>query len=414
MINFNYFRVLIQNHEGPMEGRKIDNDYVLRVAWTAHRGAMATAGVEAAVCLRDLIPGQRFETTDERPDVILFLSGGSERRAIELADPERPVLLLGIRGNNAYAAATEVMAWMVNNNRIAMLADATDAAGSGLIDRWRRVAGASEKLNGSRAGLIGTVSEWLVASDVSGETLRTRFGVELAGLPWKELPDYSNLEPDTCLLNRFRPESPEGIDDAARVLTLLRRVIFENRLDAIGVECFSLVQQRKVTACLALAQLCSEGTVAACEGDLASMAGMMAGKALTGKVPWMANTTRLTGNSLILSHCTAPFDFVSDVELPSHYETGWSLAVDGSINATDVTIFRFSDTLARAFIATGRVVSRPRLSDACRTQVEVELPMESIRLLKENPLGNHLLMLAGDHSELIRLACRFRRIGIVE
>ncbi len=101
-------------------------------------------------------------------------------------------------------------------------------------------------------------------------------------------------------------------------------------------------------------------------------------------------------------------------ELPSHYETGWSLAVDGSIKAKEVTIFRFSDTLDRAFIAVGRVVSRPRLADACRTQVEIELPAGSIRLLKEKPLGNHLLMLEGDHEELIRLACRFRRIGIID
>jgi len=162
-----------------------------------------------------------------------------------------------------------------------------------------------------------------------------------------------------------------------------------------------------------LAQLNTEGTVAACEGDLASMAGMIAGKALTGKVPWMANTTRLTDRTLILSHCTAPFDFVSDVELPSHYETGWSLAVDGTITAKEVTLFRFSDTLDRAFIAEGRVISRPRLADACRTQVEIEMPGESINALKERPLGNHLLVLAGNHSEFLRLACRYRGIEIV-
>ncbi|MDZ7635362.1 MAG: hypothetical protein U5L72_13415 [Bacteroidales bacterium] len=104
----------------------------------------------------------------------------------------------------------------------------------------------------------------------------------------------------------------------------------------MGVECFSLVQQqRKVTACLALAQLNSEGTVAACEGDLASMAGMMAGLAATGTVPWMANTTRLTEKSLVLSHCTIAFDLVSDISLPTHFETDSSLAIDGQMTATE-------------------------------------------------------------------------------
>ena len=390
-----------------------EEDYVIKVAWTAHRGALETAPAEAEAYMRRLLPGKNYAMTDSSPDIILFLSGGSERRAIEIADPDRPVLLLSMRGNNTYAAATEVMAWNVNHNRIAVLSDAADAAESGLLERWAKTTGAWEKLKGTRAGLIGTVSEWLVASDVTAETLRQRFGVELTGIPWRVLPDYSNEEPDTDLLNRFRIQNPEGIIDAARVLTLLRKVISENRLDAIGVECFSLVQERKVTACMALAQLNTEGTVAACEGDLASMAGMIAGKALTGKVPWMANTTRLTDRTLILSHCTAPFDFVSDVELPSHYETGWSLAVDGTITAKEVTLFRFSDTLDRAFIAEGRVISRPRLADACRTQVEIEMPGESIIALRERPLGNHLLVLAGNHSEFLRLACRYRGIEIV-
>ncbi len=360
--------------------------------------------------MRQLLPGDSFVMTDRIPDIILFMSGGSERRAIELADPARPVLLLSIRGNNAYAAATEVQAWMVSNNRTSMLADARDAAESGLIARWRRVAGALGGMQGRRAGLIGTVSEWLVASDVSAEALLHRFGFELTGIPWKELPVYSNEEPDDALLNRFRDQNPDGLEDAARVLTLLRRVIHDNSLDAIGVECFSLVQERKVTACLALAQLNAEGTVAACEGDLASMAGMMTVRELTGRIPWMANTTRLTDSTLILSHCTVGFDLAEKVSLTTHFETGCSLAVDGNIPGDHVTLFRLSDKLDRAFITSGKIVSRPHLADACRTQVEVELPKEALRLLRVRPLGNHLLMMPGRHEDDLRMLCRQKRI----
>jgi len=137
------------------------NDYLLRVAWAAHRGADEKTGAEAAIFMNRLLPVEAFVMVDEHPDVIIFMSGGSERRAIELSDPDRPVLLLSIRGNNAYAAATEVMAWMVNNSRIAVLSDAAEASGSGLIERWRRAAGAWQRLKGKKAGLVGTVSEWL-------------------------------------------------------------------------------------------------------------------------------------------------------------------------------------------------------------------------------------------------------------
>jgi len=168
-----------------------------------------------------------------------------------------------------------------------------------------------------------------------------------------------------------------------------------------------------VTACLALAQLNTEGLVAACEGDTASMAGMAVGLALTGRVPWMANTTRVTEESLILSHCTAPFDLVGNVLLPAHYETGYSLAVEGEVSMTDVTIYRFSDKLDRAFVAEGKVVSRPRLADACRTQAEISLSMEALLQLREKPLGNHLLVVPFKCEEILRLLCRYKNIEVI-
>jgi len=393
---------------------RTNTGYVLNVAWAAHSGAEPDTAVRAEEFAGRLMPPGTFVMTDRQPDIILFMSGGSERRAIEVAEPGRPVLLLSIRGNNAYAAATEVMAWMVNNKREAVLSDAAEALESGLINRWRTVAGAWRQLEGSRAGLIGTVSEWLVASDVSAETLQRQLGTELIGVPWSGLQDFSREDPDTLLLNRFEGQNADGLEDAAKVLTVLRKAMRDNGLDSIAVECFSLVQERRVTACLALAQLNTEGTVATCEGDLASMAGMMAGRALTGRVPWMANTTRLSEKSVVLSHCTAPFDLVSEVALPTHYETGYSLAVDGDITAQEVTVYRFSDKLDRVFIAEGRVMSKPHMANACRTQVEIELSPAALRLLREQPLGNHLLMIPGKQADLLWLACRYKGIEQVK
>lgn len=387
---------------------------VLNVAWVAHRGAGADTGNKAEEFMRQLLHHDAFVMTDQLPDIILFMSGGSEQRAISFMQPEHPVLLLSIRGNNAYASATEVMAWMVNNKRFAILSDALDARESGLIDRWRQVAGAWHSLRGMRAGLMGSVSEWLVASNVPAGRLLEEFGVTLEEIPWNTLPDYSEQEPDTTLLNRFSRLSAAGLADASKVLTLLRQVVTTKSLSAIAVECFSLVQQRKVTACLALAQLNNEGLVAACEGDLASMTGMMLIKALTGSVPWMANTTRITENTLILSHCTAAFDLVTDIRLATHYETDCSLAVKGTIAASEVTLFRLSESLDRAFIGEGRVVSHPGLPDACRTQVGVELPSQALNLLRTQPLGNHLLMSPGKQSGLFRLACSYRGIRVID
>jgi L-fucose isomerase-like protein len=205
-----------------------------------------------------------------------------------------------------------------------------------------------------------------------------------------------------------------GLDEASRVLTLLRHTVAKNGLSAIAVECFSLVQQRKVTACLALAQLNNEGLVAACEGDLASMAGMILMEAVTGSVPWMANTSGINNTTLLLSHCTIAFDLVRDIKLMTHFETDQSLAVKGTIPETEVTLFRLSGSLDRAFIAEGKIVGHPGLTNACRTQVEVALPSQSMALLRSQPLGNHLLMIPGNWTDILRMVCNYKGVGVME
>jgi len=257
------------------------------------------------------------------------------------------------------------------------------------------------------------VSEWLVASDVSPDVLRKNFGVSLEVIPWTGVPDFKGVVPDKTLSDRFAGYDAPGLKEAAQVLTVLRGVVEERELMAVAVECFSLVQQRKVTACLALAQLNTEGTAAACEGDLASLAGMVITKAFTGHVPWMANTTRITQEGVILTHCTAGFDLASNISLPTHYETGLSLAVAGMIDASVVTLFRLDDRLEKAFIAEGRVSSHPQMTDACRTQVEIELPANLLELLRSRPLGNHLLMIPGRHSEFLSMMLKYKAIGVI-
>ncbi len=111
---------------------------VINVAWAAHKGAGADIGSKAEEFMQQMLLPGTFMMTDQLPDIILFMSGGSERKAISMMQPGHPVLLLSVSGNNAYAAATEVMAWAVNNNRFAMLSDAAEASETGLIDRWCR------------------------------------------------------------------------------------------------------------------------------------------------------------------------------------------------------------------------------------------------------------------------------------
>ena len=77
-----------------------------------------------------------------------------------------------------------------------------------------------------KAALIGSVSDWLVASDVPAEIFLKLFGITLEVIPWNTLrQDYSEQKPDPSLLNRFNRDNPAGLVEAAKVLTFLRRLV---------------------------------------------------------------------------------------------------------------------------------------------------------------------------------------------
>ncbi len=81
---------------------------------------------------------------------------------------------------------------------------------------------------------------------------------------------------------------PEDMIKAMRLYRAIKRIVEEERLSAITLSCFRLIDQTGTTGCLALALLNDEGIIAGCEGDLQSVFTMLAVKVLTGKNFFMA------------------------------------------------------------------------------------------------------------------------------
>lgn len=350
---------------------------------------------------------------DGNPDVICFLSGGSEHAAVASLKPDSFTLLLAGFEDNAYAAAMEVMAWAGNRNIPVMMLSLDEVEKSSLLKDLDLVCGAFRKLEGKRAGLIGEVSHWLVASAVHKDHAREKLGIELVHIPWKELPDYATFPPDPELLEAFRDHGPQRLEKEAGILNFLQYVIRDQRLDALTLECFNMVIEQDVTACLSLGLLNSQGFPAGCEGDLVSLAGMMLVKELTGMVPWMANVAAISKGSILFAHCTIPLNLVGHFAIDSHFETGKSAAIRGETNMNQVTVFRMNEKLDKAFVAEGKIISRPNHGFACRTQSEVALSPSDHDQFKHHPLGNHHLLLPGNHKDLLELACRYKGIQVV-
>ena len=347
------------------------------------------------------------------PDVICFLSGGSEQEAIALLSPDTFTLLLAGFEDNAFAAAMEVVAWAGNRNVPVMLVSLDEAAESQLPEKMASVCKALKNLRGKRVGLIGGVSHWLVASAVHKEIARKVLGLEILHFPWEVLPDYKAFPPDPELLEVFGDHGPERLEKEAGILGFLKKVIGDQQLDALTLECFTMVKDHDITACLSLGLLNSQGFPAGCEGDMVSLAGMMLAKELTGVVPWMANVAAIRGGTILFAHCTAPLNLVESFQVDSHFETGKSAAIKGETNMDQVTVFRMNEKLDKAFVAEGKIVSRPSHGFACRTQSEVALSPSDNEKIRQYPLGNHHLLLPGHQKDLLELACRYKGIQVV-
>ncbi|MCX6137373.1 MAG: hypothetical protein NTV54_07770 [Ignavibacteriales bacterium] len=370
----------------------------------AYRGAPASIVESGTDRLYQLIGPKFVSLVQESPDVLFFLTGGSERAAIECLAQDKFVCLIGSQRDNALASAVEVMAYLRNLGRPALLLDEDDPrTPEQLMDLHHVIAGL-QRLRGKRLGLIGEVSEWLVSSTIPVGTLRGVLGIQLEKIPWEKLPHYSTKTPDPGLLSEFAPVAAIDLTDTARVATLLHSVIKEKSFDAVTVECFSLVQKNSVTACLPLASFNAAGFPAGCEGDIASAAGMMLGKEITGIVPWMANINKIDTQSCLFSHCTIAPTQLTRKEITTHFETGAGTSIRGEYATDFVTVFRLKNDLTRAFISCGNVTGRPHHENACRTQIEVPLPESAVDCLRRNPLGNHHLIFPGDVVQRLSLA----------
>lgn len=385
----------------------------MKITPVAFRNAPDHLVSEKTSSLRAMFPDLAFELVEKEPDMIWFHSGGSEREAISHLSADRFTLLLAGFEDNAFAAAMEVKAWAGREGVPVMLVSFDEAVQKGFLQRYEKVCRSLRMLAGQRAGLIGGVSHWLVASGFPLALASQRFGVDIIHFSWDKLPGYRGYAADPDFLEVFRGSGIKELEAESGVYGFLMGVIVTHQLEAITLECFDMVNDNSVTACLALALLNSRGIVAGCEGDLVSMLGMMLIRSLTGYIPWMANVAGYTDGRVILAHCTAPLNLVGDFRLDTHFETDKSAAIQGHISMEEVTLFRLGMDLDKAFIASGRIAGRPNHPFACRTQTEVQLAEADLKKLLQNPLGNHHLVIPGDHADLIRLACAYKGIEVV-
>ena len=299
----------------------------------------------------------------------------------------------------------------MNQNRVSsLLVDFTTFRAVEMVEYLYAVKKGINQLKGQRFGLVGEVSDWLVNSNIDPFIIKTKLGIEQVDIPWSKVDIDAVHEVAPEFMAFFKNDNAKGLHETGKVYEALSRLVHDYTLNAITVECFSLVTSRKTTACLGLSKLSMDGIPAGCEGDTCSLLGMMLTKELFGIVPWIANVTHVNSNRILFSHCTIPANLLVDFELDTHFESGKGLAIKGKLKADEVTILRLDHTLSKLFVGTGKIIEEPYQKMGCRTQLAVSVSPDVVDYFVNAPLGNHHLIIPGNLTLGFDIASRILRM----
>lgn len=377
---------------------------------TAHEALLNSL---ESICTLNIVDYKEINTLTPNDFSIVFIAtGGVERQVIQCFEVlPRPVIILADGLQNSLAAAMEVSSWLRSRG---MKSEILHGDSESIIKRIQALYTnfkAQRSLWGTRIGVIGTPSAWLVSSNVDYLLAKRRWGVEYVDISLDRIYElYNRIVDDevgeACAefagnALACREGTPEDILKAMRLYCAIRKICEEENLKAVTLSCFKLIERTETTGCLALALLNDEGILAGCEGDLQSIFTMLAVRLLTDKDCFMANPSMINThtNEIILAHCTIGIKQTEKYIIRSHFETGTGIAIQGILPTGKVTVVKCGgESLDEYYLSSGTLLENPNYIHMCRTQARIKLNTQAEYFLK-NPLGNHHIVIQGDYAD---------------
>ena len=339
--------------------------------------------------------------------LIYVSSGGSEGLFLQqFSSYDKPCFLLTSGDSNSLAASMEILAYLRQTGRKGEILHGDVEAIARRIRVLSCAARAKGRLTGLRLGVIGTPSDWLIASGLDRAACRQRLGVEVIDIPMEELLEANASAPAvenewTMSLRALGYDKGE-MDKALSIYSALKAIIIKHNLGAITVRCFDLLGSVCTTGCLALAILNAQGIYAGCEGDVPSTLSMTILGELSGKPVFMCNPSRIDTRAghMVLAHCTLPVNMPREMTLTTHFESGIGVAIAGSIPEGVCTVFKAGADLGRYYAKAGMIEKNLRETTLCRTQIQVAL--DDMSYFLTDPIQNHHLVCTGDYTDEIK------------
>lgn len=363
----------------------------------------------------NIIEPDNFRIESEISRNYLFIgTGGTEN---EVADFLRknplppPVIILSYELRNSLPAAMEIRSYLQREGIEARIIHSPLDELTQMVIEWQEFADVLSRIRNSTLGIVGQPSSWLIASDINPDKVLKRWGLTTRQLPLDSLIESTRSTGDAEYVDNFKQSSTsctpsdDEIRKAGLVAQALKGLVQKENLNAVTVECFSLLMETSVSGCFALSLLNDlQESTAGCEGDVPATFTMMLGRMLTGQLGFMSNVTQIDrgDNTAVFAHCTLPTSLAESYEIISHFETGLSIGIRGTFKHQDVTVFKvFGEDLNEFWVSDGKIIENLVNETGCRTQIRVKME-EEVDYFLEHSLANHHIVFPGRHAEKIR------------
>ena len=336
--------------------------------------------------------------------LLYVASGGSEGFFLEVFEQlkDRHCYILTSGESNSLAASMEILSFLRRHGGSGEILHGDIADVAGKIRALMGAHRARAALRGKKLGCIGEPSDWLIASDFSPEAMMDKLGLGFVKIPIEELLEEiakQSYEPDeyTELFLKQSFDRAE-IEKALYVYGAFVRLVDKYGLCGLTVRCFDLLDTVFTTGCLGLSILNARGIWGGCEGDVPALLSMAVLGAITNEPLFLCNPSRFDtkAGEAVFAHCTIPVTMLRDFCLNTHFESGIGVAVQGSFDEGDCTIFKCEGDLSRFHAQEGRIVDVPWSDMLCRTQIKVKLDDFSYFLTR--PINNHHIICRGKHA----------------
>lgn len=295
---------------------------------------------------------------------------------------------------------------------------------TGAVEQAFRMVRAKEQLAATRL--------LVVAGGARQETVMDRLGTKIRYVPRARLNELFERMPVTEEVRevaRGMSKNARNVvectrDDflnSARSFTTAKRLMREERANAITTDCLGMVSSRVVPTppCMSVTLFGDAGVSYGCEADLNAALGMLFVSYLFDKAGFMNDPVPETvRNTLIVAHCTCgtKLDGFAEESAPyiarSHSESNLGVAPQVLWREDmPVTLVNFRGP-HELILDTGRVVGNIETPPAGGCRTSVELAMDRVPDCRD-VLGFHQMVFYGDHRRDVEAFCQMYGIRVI-